>query len=243
MGKSLGLGSVELNAILHLQDRQKRYQELFSSQDWEKGERGEPEDLNKPEIFAQRVAPFVHHLLGELGKAKPGGFNNLADVPRMKMLLEMLSWPGPTCQATEYMKLEQFKNRPVLPDPLAVEGQKPGTLDGKAPTPHQSVTQPRQKSTGQGNPKGPADRPEPNLLKNLERATSKPITQHQSTNRELVEIIGISGGGKGRVRTPAGEEISCSNLPPFNLNVGMTIRADVTRENGKATRAVFKSWK
>ena len=68
--------------------------------------------------FSKRMDP------SERGDAKA-----LSDVNRIKMLLEMLRWPGPNPSLTSYMQIarpnpdggknvNEYKERPVLPDPL-----------------------------------------------------------------------------------------------------------------------------
>ena len=63
------------------------------------------------------------------------------------------------------------------------------------------------------------------------------------TLRETVTLLTIAAGRKARVRTEGGEEISCVNLPAYPLGQpGEVCEADVTRENGRAVRAVFQKW-
>jgi cold shock CspA family protein len=62
------------------------------------------------------------------------GLKRLEDSERVKQLLAMLSWPGPDPELTRYMEIEhpdptakrgkhnEYKERPVLPDPLLVAG-------------------------------------------------------------------------------------------------------------------------
>ena len=71
----------------------------------------------------------------------------------------------------------------------------------------------------------------------------KPPIEPEVT-REAVTLLTLAAGRKARVRTEAGEEISCVNLPAYPLGQpGEVCEADVTRENGRAVRAVFQKWK
>jgi CRISPR type III-B/RAMP module RAMP protein Cmr6 len=63
------------------------------------------------------------------------------------------------------------------------------------------------------------------------------------TKRERVTLLAAPKNGKAKVRTEAGEEIVCERIPFHpQAHEGKQCRADVTREAGKATRGVFKSW-
>jgi hypothetical protein len=58
---------------------------------------------------------------------------SLLKVERIQMLLKMLEWPGIKRSLTEYMSLEYFKKRPVLPDPLHVKDTGAGGARNKQP--------------------------------------------------------------------------------------------------------------
>lgn len=96
---------------------------LFDSNGfWEIGE-------SKNEDVSSYVSQFESYILEKLNHT--GHFNNLC---RIKMLLTMLSWPGPQDveNTTRYMEIErkksprigkdqnEYKERPVLPNPLDV---------------------------------------------------------------------------------------------------------------------------
>jgi CRISPR-associated protein (TIGR03986 family) len=106
MGKPYGMGAVAVKAELHLTDRAARYGCLFADDDWAVGEK-------------------------EAGLA-PTNAKRLEDLERIQMLLAMLRWPGPDRDETRYLEIEredphakrgkvnEYKDRPVLPDPLQV---------------------------------------------------------------------------------------------------------------------------
>lgn len=123
MGKPLGMGAVRLTIErLTITDRQQRYRRLFAEggTDWHTA--AQPADA---ETY---IRAFEEHVLNELGAAARG-VRRLAELERIKMLLVMHEWPGPDPDWTRYMKIEhtignqevnEYKERPVLPDPLGV---------------------------------------------------------------------------------------------------------------------------
>ncbi len=115
MGKPLGMGSIKLIPKLYLDDRKNRYERLFDGQNWHQA-RSVNEDLNG------FVEAFEEYVLAELHPKERRGAETLSKIERIQMLLKMLEWPGlKNRKLTEYMTLEQFKGRPVLPDPLHTE--------------------------------------------------------------------------------------------------------------------------
>jgi hypothetical protein len=70
-----------------------------------------------------------------------------------------------------------------------------------------------------------------------------PPPARPETKRERVTLTTKAKAGKAQVKTEQGEEIPCTALPGFPpAEPGDECRADVTREGGKAIRAVFKGW-
>jgi CRISPR-associated protein (TIGR03986 family) len=134
MGKAYGLGSVELKPTLYLSDRRGRYETLFAGDAWHTAIREADDELEKC-----RKA-FEDGIVRELGVKGP-----LASVERIQMLLALLQWPGPDREQTRYMEIErqsphskrgkinEYRDRPVLPDPLAVwKPSPPGPLSQRA---------------------------------------------------------------------------------------------------------------
>lgn len=127
MGKPLGMGAVALQPQLYLSNRSKtsageasgRYARLFDKNDWH---RAEEEVEGTP--YAAEFESFMRQALGL------GGVDRLAKVERIQMLLAMLEWREGVqewLKLTSYMEIEagsnkvnEYKERPVLPDPLAV---------------------------------------------------------------------------------------------------------------------------
>lgn len=125
MGKPLGMGAVKIEPKLYLSDRTKRYTKLFESNNWETAETLE-DDPDYKEFFEN----YMLEQLQQTGKLK--------EIPRIRMLLEMLRWEeNPSQEYLEqrrYMEIErkqrprlgsddnEYKERRVLPTPLQVMG-------------------------------------------------------------------------------------------------------------------------
>lgn len=144
MGKPLGLGAVKIEPQLHLIDRARRYGPLFAADGW-----AEAVQVETATAAASKAA-FERFVLGTLGETA----TQLPEVERVKMLLALLSWPGPDPTLTRYMEIEhpdpsakrgkrnEYDGRPVLPDPLNV-GKTPETRRPKV------LHKPAEKSSGQ----------------------------------------------------------------------------------------------
>ena len=129
MGKPLGLGAIQLEPALRLVDTQTRYATLFDDKTtpsaWAAGE------VDSFVAAAKREA--VQNFETFVLKRTKAPVKQFADIKRVKMLLAMLAWPGPDKDHTRYMEIErpdakakrgkrnEYKERPVLPDPLQVK--------------------------------------------------------------------------------------------------------------------------
>lgn len=123
MGKPLGMGAVTLQPTLHLTDRTQRYRNLFADNNWFKAE--------QTAEISSFVSRFEHFILDDRGVAPRK--KRLADLERIQMLLKLHEWREgmPAWLAeTRYMEIEggddkvnEYKERPVLPDPFGVENQ------------------------------------------------------------------------------------------------------------------------
>lgn len=122
MGKPLGMGAVKITPHLILSNRQGqqgRYGQLFDGSKWRLAEQ-----VADAAPYVEQFERYVLNAIGQPGAAR------LAEVERIRMLLTMLEWRKGTEQwlrATSYMEVEagdakvnEYKERPVLPDPLAV---------------------------------------------------------------------------------------------------------------------------
>ncbi len=143
MGKPLGMGAIKLDAHLYLTDRHQRYTTLFKGNSWQTGVSTEGESPTDCSVLESRTKAFEAHILEELGLKQ--GCNYLREVQRIAILLKMMEWPGyPPVPGldnrylekegrpnTRYMSIQpnnEFKDRPVLPDPSAF-GMLTGTAD------------------------------------------------------------------------------------------------------------------
>jgi CRISPR-associated protein (TIGR03986 family) len=117
MGKPLGMGAVKITPKLSLYKREERYKRLFESSEdkWELA-------MNEESSIRNYLDKFETEVLEHLPSSEKGTAKNLENVQRIKMLLKMLEWPGPQIERTRYLKIEpnEYKNRPVLPDPLNI---------------------------------------------------------------------------------------------------------------------------
>lgn len=132
MGKPLGLGAVKLTARLHLTDRKERYARLFAEGTLADG--ATEASANKLNELLTAFERFVLSVIAP-GTAK------LSEVPRIQSLLAMLEWREWSAQwadRTRYLLIEhselgnEYKDRPVLPTPLAVIGVKEPTSQVKS---------------------------------------------------------------------------------------------------------------
>jgi CRISPR-associated protein (TIGR03986 family) len=127
MGKPLGLGAVKLEPTLYLDDRRTRYSSLFGQGGWDTATHVVTEVDTAG--FINRFDHFIRQQIG--AENEP----SLGSVERIRMLLKLLEWPGPAREKTRYLEIErrdptlkrgkvnEYKDRPVLPDPLHVVPQ------------------------------------------------------------------------------------------------------------------------
>lgn len=112
MGKPLGMGTVKIEPKLYMSNQIRRYKQLFDGNNW-----AESVSSDDPEPFIRCFEGFTLDFL------KLGG-DDLKGVERIKMLLKMLEWHGHETELTRYLKsigTNEYKERPVLPDPLNVK--------------------------------------------------------------------------------------------------------------------------
>jgi CRISPR-associated protein (TIGR03986 family) len=106
MGKPLGLGSIQICDVqVKVDDRVQRYQSLFDEQGW-----AEPTQGN--EDYRQRFEEFM--------KKQVGINADFKNHPRIQQLLTLMMWEVLSETEISYQQLKEFKERPVLPNPLDV---------------------------------------------------------------------------------------------------------------------------
>jgi len=143
MGKPLGMGAVAITPHLYLTDRQERYHQLFKEDSWH--EAASEEDA-KPYLSA-----FEKYVLEQIGASAEK--KHLADIERIQSLLTMTQWhegDAKWLDQTCYMEIErglekvnEYKERPVLPTPQAVLE----LAAGKTPLREASAPRPRSTDT------------------------------------------------------------------------------------------------
>lgn len=126
MGKPYGMGAVKIESALYLTERGKRYGHLFDEHGWWDTGPQEAEGIR-----SAAIAAFEGFVLKGSGEEA----HTLAATERISMLLALLSWPGPPADETRYLEIErkdptakhgkvnEYKDRPVLPDPTALAGR------------------------------------------------------------------------------------------------------------------------
>lgn len=122
MGKPYGLGAVRLRPSITLVDPKGRYENLLDGDGWATGELSVTRTAERLDLSVDQFQKFIAKSQGQEGVE----FTNLE---RVRMLLAMLEFPGPNPDNTRYMEIEhwvsgrktnEYRGRPVLPDPLKV---------------------------------------------------------------------------------------------------------------------------
>ena len=148
MGKPLGMGAIRIESNLQLINRRERYSFLLSNNYWQEGIETPP-DFEKNAIEAFEIFAQERLAIGMPFK----------EIDRIRMLLAMHQWPGPDRQLTRYMEIErpdrtakrgkrnEYRGRPVLPDPLHATQPAPEVRPDSRRLPSEPRTQP-QKTVG-----------------------------------------------------------------------------------------------
>jgi len=140
MGKPLGMGAVALEKTeLILNERsqnqpKQRYTQLFDGDHWFIGDRTPTAD--EYESYIKAFEGYIIHNIGDsdLPESRTEKKDiRLTYIPRIRMLLAMLSWEFPPLNETRYMEIErtefprlgtdpnEYKERRVLPTPLQIK--------------------------------------------------------------------------------------------------------------------------
>jgi len=114
MGKPLGLGSVKITPKLYLSNRKQRYTDLFA--EWD----GLKDETNKITGLKNTFERYVLDKLQDSGKLQKTT-TSLWEIDRMQQLKTMLDWNNkPKDEKTDYLPLNEFRKRKVLPPPTEV---------------------------------------------------------------------------------------------------------------------------
>lgn len=196
MGKPLGMGAIKLDTDLFLDDRTQRYDALFEGTTWQDGR------VEATAQITDLVGAFDRFMREQIGATKAA---MLAEVERIQMLLRMLEWPGPDKALTRYLEIErqdptikrgkvnEYKGRPVLPDPLHIEG---GGRRPSAPP----ARPPAQGNRPAARPTPPAVPSQPAQPAGAPSAVSRPATpkkelelSHPASIAEVVDGMYLEG--------------------------------------------------
>ena len=124
MGKPLGMGTVSLkNLVVRKTQRTERYKSLFEGNTWYQAD-----EVIEPGQYIKKFETYILEKLGFSDEQRKKV--NLADLERIQELLTMVEWregEGNWLEQTRYMeiergleKLNEYKERPVLPTPQGV---------------------------------------------------------------------------------------------------------------------------
>jgi CRISPR/Cas system CSM-associated protein Csm3 (group 7 of RAMP superfamily) len=117
MGKPLGLGSVKITPKLYLSDRMKRYTDLFA--EWD----GLNDETNRITEFKDEFEKYVLDKLRNSGAIQEN-INSLWNIERMQHLKAMVDFNNkPNDLETDYLPLDEFKERKVLPKPNEIKNK------------------------------------------------------------------------------------------------------------------------
>ncbi|HEX9733126.1 MAG TPA: TIGR03986 family CRISPR-associated RAMP protein [Thermoanaerobaculia bacterium] len=182
MGKPLGLGSVRIEARLHLIDRAQRYASWGAT-----GDKGESGDRFK-ESFRAAIGNHASATSETMIQANAG----LRRIARIDVLYRILAWQDrPASDRTAYMRLQQFKERPVLPTPHGVLGnQEPAWPKDASAPPSNTGSAGRGPSRASGRSSGGSERTgrvdPPRPLPTPASAKPKPVEKGQTLPGKLV---------------------------------------------------------
>lgn len=173
MAKPYGLGTVKITPHLFLENRQERYNSLFStdpggSHTWSglcQPQAQDAEDDAQPYLTAFE-AYVIRALPDDLRQ------DGLAGQPRIQDLVAMLRFPGP--EDVEYGEIQgpesdMFKHRKVLPTPREVMGQTAMPQPVRTVSPQPEPRRPEREELPRDNPDPDATRRANNFMSELNR--------------------------------------------------------------------------
>lgn len=168
MAKSMGYGSVHIDATLHRMDRRKRYQK------WEEdGQTGSADDGAQ---FIEAFQKTVYDHAAASRETMIPTETGLRAVARLDVLFQMLSCPGPEPSRTQTMELDQFRKKEILPTPHQI-ANKPEPLWPSAPPKSAGSSRPTGGNGTTGNrasANGNSRRGYPEVRRNERRTNGQP---------------------------------------------------------------------
>lgn len=280
MGKPFGMGAVKLNAKLHLTNRANRYGSLFDGDKWKTGEGNERDLSNRETLkeltrkFEEHLLRALDHPKKSPESDEP--CTRISDLKRIGMLLKMMEWPGfpaeparhdnrvKTTSAgqpnTRYMTIElpgappreknEYRDRPVLPDPSAEElfgpltGQAEPETD-QAPTSGGSLANAlasaANSKTGAGALFEKKNSSPSSLSEWTKPKTIKPQKPNVTEAKEKVTLVGEPIGGRAKVRSLDGQEIEARFNESLRVEIGARYQAQVKRQDGQIITAEVRA--
>jgi hypothetical protein len=212
MGKPLGLGSARIKVTsLRLTDRLARYRALLSDGEWVDGAR-ESKDLS---AFKHC---FEKYVLAQIASCDRNNAKSLADTPRIRELLCLLSFDNaPPLAETSYMTIEptnEYAERPVLPLPSTVLSS----------------------SKSSANPTGAQ----------LGAKQKLAVSSSSQTTQQVVvaTLLTVPNNQLARVQLASNVELGCSGFSPMAKNrPGSKCRVRlIAGPDGQPVRAEFVEW-
>jgi CRISPR-associated protein (TIGR03986 family) len=114
MGKSYGLGSVEITYETLLTDRVRRYDDLFDGDGWNIGQKP-----NAKQDIENAKNEFRKFVINDK-RINPTNAKDIDELPRIKEFLALLNWQNrPSEEKTRYMELDEFTGRKHIFDGLS----------------------------------------------------------------------------------------------------------------------------
>lgn len=281
MGKPLGMGGVRLHATLHLTDRAKRYGRLFAADgSWETGEDTPPVDLSDHAALATYTEAFEQHVLDEIGLAGEAS-HGLYDVKRIAMLLRLMEWPGVRPQppapsnpanrqnrqgnvrtmcldlpgVTDPREKNEFRSRPVLPDPSAFDRPLSGDLeprrvairgDGHGEPSRTPATEAARATSGRMTEEAMAQRVETLRQRMTEQPATPRFKRGDVVEAEVLHLNKARGTIKVRLRQNGQEPPAIKNVSVVlmdDLDQGSTIFCRIEEVDQKSSYVQRVSWK
>ncbi len=227
MGKPLGLGSIRVTATLQLVDHTSRYQS------W--GNTGVT-DNDGSKFIAAFTAAIEQHAT-KSNEPRVSTQTGLRRIARLDALFLMLQFAArPDRVLTDYLSLQQFRARPVLPTPHNVSGQSQPDWPGPIPSPgpdgvgHQpSNVRYSARSSSPQLDAPPQPPPKPLGKSGKHKETAKFIQLHKKKP------------GQAKIRLEGGAEIDCTGVNAgLQLKPNDAVMVHVDYDDGKPTQARFR---
>ncbi|MEA5498944.1 TIGR03986 family CRISPR-associated RAMP protein [Limnoraphis robusta Tam1] len=200
MGKPLGMGAVKIDYELHLSDRSSRYSNLFDGNQWKTGEENQAETAKHEKECVKAFEVFMFDPekgITNKDRERPDKTKatSLKETRRIEMLLAMLRCDKtPSVDQTRYMEIEcnpshkkciskpkkdgkvnEYADRPVLPNPLYIIGLPDNRRLNNSPSSPS-------KSAGSGGASGSSGSTSKPILKGQNKG--KPIKKSQQPQKQ-----------------------------------------------------------